>query len=784
MAIRPVVLVFQEFASPTVTTTTPDLNNLIVGPAYWIQDYFQPGTTTPADKSSIKLGTDYGALEGDPTVATPTGPDVIQTPDAPNNVAGALLDSASVAIFFDQARVVITNGVNGTTSNSTPNQFDVSDAVDFTTGATKVLPGDRIGIKDGSSDVIWRTVLSVDTATQLHFTQDIPVAGFTPGSGQSWRIERQVNDATIGGSFFSVSGNEISIDGSITLVVPTQGAKTVSYAKVYVQYRSLRQDLQQLDVIFSEDDIKAKIGRIDARNPLAVGCFVSLQNTTTQVQFFGVASNDLQGHVACRDSIGSDPTVYAIVPLTSDVSVIAMWNSDNVGLALPDETRGRPQRFRVVLGSGTLPVTKNIIDPQATGKTVSATGTAPALNTQLTIPGIDLIAGGVLPGDKVDITVDAAGTTRLGTYPIAQVISATVLEVDPSTPIPGGVQSANATLAIKTPTNTDRIASAAYTNVATAATDDLYLILNDPNGTFISSDVIPGDTVEMPSDPTTNDFTTVSKFVVASVQSENRLTIVNNGQNTSTVENELPHGVKRIGGALVPTSATLNYRVTRKLSKTQQVTELVALAQSFMSRRTILVWPDKVDVAGVTGGKGQPGYYLACAVGGMTAGLPPHQGFTFLGIAGVSQIYDSNTYFNDSQLTDLSNGGWYVFKQDTTSSLPYTIHQLTTDVTTLETGEYSVVKNFDFVAVFFVDILQEFLGRYNVTPEALPFIRAAMTTGGDTLKLRTYAKIGAPLTSFQINDLLISPVSADRVVTHVGVGLPKPLNVIELHLVA
>ena len=222
----------------------------------------------------------------------------------------------------------------------------------------------------------------------------------------------------------------------------------------------------------------------------------------------------------------------------------------------------------------------------------------------------------------------------------------------------------------------------------------------------------------------------------------------------------------------------------RTLTKNQQVTDLVAVAQSFNSRRTVLVWPDVVDVAGVTGGASQPGYYLSCAVGGITAGLPPHQGFTFLGIAGVSQIYHSNTYFTDSQLTDLSNGGWYVFAQQTPQALPYTIHQLTTDVSTLESGEYSVVKNFDFVSLFFVDILDEFLGIYNVTPEALLYLRAALNTGGETLKQRTYPKIGAPLTDFAILDLAVSALSGDRVVTHLSVGLPKPLNVIELHLVA
>ena len=50
MAIRPVVLVYQDFATQTVTPATPDLNCLAVGPAYFIQDYFVPGSTAYADK--------------------------------------------------------------------------------------------------------------------------------------------------------------------------------------------------------------------------------------------------------------------------------------------------------------------------------------------------------------------------------------------------------------------------------------------------------------------------------------------------------------------------------------------------------------------------------------------------------------------------------------------------------------------------------------------------------------------------------------------------------------
>lgn len=785
MAIRPVVLVYQDLATPTVTPTTPDLNCLVVGPAYWIQDYFQPGTTAYADKADIQVATPYGVLEGNPSTATPVGPNYIVVAEPPNNAVGAVLDDASVEVFFDNARVIIASGADGVTSVVTPNVIDSATAL-WQTGNTKVLPGDRITISDGVN-FISRTVATIVSDTEVTVTSDVTGGTFVPGAAQTFRIERQINDVAIDASFVSTNGNIVRIAGGVTLPVTGQGSHVVSYAVVYEQYRSLRQDLVDLDTVESEDDIKSKIGRIDARNPLAAGAFVALENTTSVVQFVGVLTDDLQGHVTVRDHINSRADVYAIIPMTTSVSIFAMWNADCIGLALPDNVRGRPQRFRVVIGNGTLPVTKTIIEPSATGDSLQLAASSGGQITKITLTGIaSLIAGGVIPSDILTVTVtSAAGVVALGNYPVAAVLSASALQVDVATPFASaGVANITAEI-FHADGVTPRIASAALVGVITVAAPDYFLILKDPSGTFVASGVAAGDLIQIPVDPnatitSTSVFTTL---VVNNIISDQRLQVVNNGQDSSTVMNELPHGVKRTGGALVGLT-TINYQIVRTLSKDQQISDLIAVAQSFNSSRTILVWPDKVDVAGVTGGTKQPGYYLACAVGGMTAGLPSQQGFTNLGIAGVSQIYDSNTYFSDRQLTDLSNGGWYVFAQQTPQSLPYTIHQLTTNPSTLESGEFSVVKNFDFVALFFVDILEDFLGQYNVSDETIGLIESALNTGGDLLKLRTIAKIGAPLTSFSVTDIGVSPTSGDRVITHLAIGLPKPLNVIELHLVA
>ena len=152
--------------------------------------------------------------------------------------------------------------------------------------------------------------------------------------------------------------------------------------------------------------------------------------------------------------------------------------------------------------------------------------------------------------------------------------------------------------------------------------------------------------------------------------------------------------------------------------------------------------------------------------------------------AGIDQVYHSTRYFSDTQLTELSDAGWFVFGQENPEALPVCIHQLTTDPSTLETGEYSVVKNFDYISMFFQDILNDFIGRYNITDETLGFLRQSLVTGIDLLKLRKYARIGAPLNEGAISSLAVNETISDRVEAYMTIQMPKPLNRIGLHLIS
>jgi hypothetical protein len=903
--VRPIVLVFQEFAEQTATPTTPDLNCLILGPAYQLEDY-------PEDKDVLNVS-DYGTLHAPNPYSPPTANLPAITLAAPPNIqAGAWVVPDSVRVFFDEAQVILADGSDGVTVTSAPNEnlFSSASATFETDG---IQAGDTLIVDepDGSGSLVL-TVQSVDSETTLRVSSNFSDAD----TGLNYRVERTLEDQEVSSDFIGRptfrSSNEVVILGGVE--VPVNGdMKTVAYAKVYVAYRAFRTDLQGLDTVNSFAEITTKLGEIDARNPLAVGVSVARQNSgSAPVQFYGVDTQDLQGYNRALDEVSTIDSVYAMVPLITDLNVVASYRNSNEQFADPNEalSNGVPQKFRVVIGSSELPEVEEVTDESTNGTSEQLSGATPTGIRTIDIDGVTFQTAGVRPGDRLVVSASIDGLD--GTYTVAHINGEEVLETDepfpaavstsginyrvvrPSSGVEiialsdnrahfdnddvryvarhAGVSAGSITIALIQSTDTpdginrivevpgtstevhgdftstnitaQQIADAINTGAgvtlafsgsenmtaealnpataqtataatalsttqaginslnATTALDAVFIRLFDNNATFLSDGVIAGDTIEIPLNPNGVFSGETVKYTVNQVLSEQRLEIENivageYQNNTSTEVNELPHLDNRLGTGTNVTQGSIRYRVIRELTKDQQVAELVSQAQSLNSRRAILAWPDRVEVAGLTDGSKdrlgdgsfapadpQPGYMLASVIGGMTAGLPSHQGFSRLGVAGISRIRNSSDHFTERQLTQLSDGGWYVFAQATPTSLPHSIHQLTTDPSTLESGEYSIVKNFDFVSLFFLDILESFLGVWNINNDTLGFIRQAVNTGIENLKLRRVAKIGAPINDATITSIEVSEAAADRVEIFVEVDLPKPLNVIGLHLVA
>lgn len=892
-AQRPNVIIFQEYEQVTVTPDIPDLHVLIVGGCYHILDYLD-------DKDDC-YAQEYGALEGNCPAATPTA---VILSDPPNNVAGGVLDDDSVAIFFDEARVILMESDNtpGTSDDSTytlgDNLFSANDAdggADF--GPGEIQPGDiLLTTSPGTNDYV-KTVKEVvytlvDIGGALLFqtngvqagdlvtiANDVPPGGdardgtyvvkrvrsdtvlefvgldwtqnainsfgvpnvcdvtitdpngairtgypatgvqlanyselrvtsdFAANSGANynWRVEREVSDEELADTDFSTSGNEITVNSAITVdLSSTLTGLKVSYAKIYVQYKARRTDLQSVNLLSNFREMEEALGKYDARNPLFVGATVAKANTTTAVNVFGVTADTITAYLDFIDRLSSNEDVYAIVPLTYSTSIIAALNAMCENLADPNYvlTHGIRQKWRVVIGAVELQTQKYVVNALSGGTTSQQAATAPTDVRTMTLvtggatPAIDLQTLGVVPGDKVTV-VSAGPLTEV--YTVAHVNAPLVLETDENVTNRALVAADSFTITNAAGTvvkYTHTLVGVDTLGVTGSALDNLYLIIQAAGAGFVTNGVIPGDILQIPEDPSVGDWTTVQSWTIDEVLSNERVRIVNDGTNTSELANELPHLSKRSDGAPI-VAGTIYLRVMRNMTKAQQVDELVSIATSFSSKRTLLCYPDSVDVTDLVDGSlprtdpetptpanVQPGYYLSCAVGGQTAGNPPQQGFTNLGIAGIDRIYNSSDYFKEELLTELSNGGIYVFVQDNPSALPYTIHELTTDVTALEFSEYMVVKDFDFVAHTFLNTLIGFLGVWNVNKETIEFVRQALYTTGDVLKARVVAKIGAPLVDYTLESIGVSSLSADRIEAYMDVDLPMVLNTIGLHLVA
>ena len=645
----------------------------------------------------------------------------------------------------------------------------------------------------------------------LRTTSDFAVANSATADYRLWRIERELNSLELESSDYEVDPDTkvVTIDADLYDSVMVNDVATsvrITFANIYMEYKALRQDLQNITDIENTSDLTTLLSKYDARNPLHVGASIAKQNTRTRVRVYGVESDDIAGYGDFMDRISSEKEVYAIVPLTYDTSIIGALNLMAESYSDPSYCldNGVKQKFREIIGAVNLETQKEIIAAIGGGTSLQQVGSAPSGTSTFTVTAdvgqhFDLSADGVLPGD----TITVIHTTGTATYTVAHVNSATACEIDESVTVPL-VLDASSKLNIYVGSTTTKRMTVELSNVGTgttfsianAALDDLYTILSVPTADF--SDVVPGDIIQIPTDPEVSTWTTYNSWVVSLVESTTRLRVVNEGSNTSAVANELPHLVKRVTATdRVVTGGLVYMRVVRDMPKSEQVTSMLAIAQGYASKRCLLTYPAECDVTGLVDGSlprrvstvktaagRQPGYYLSCIVGGQTAGQPSQQGFTNLPGNGISRVYGSNDYFSEEQLTDLSNGGIYVFIQDTASSQPYTIHEVTTDVVSLETGEYMAVKNLDFISMTYLETLREFLGLWNINSDTIEYVQQACTSTTTNLKARYVAKIGAPLISAMITSIGQSELSEDRIEAYIEVRQPMTLNTIGLHLVA
>lgn len=229
----------------------------------------------------------------------------------------------------------------------------------------------------------------------------------------------------------------------------------------------------------------------------------------------------------------------------------------------------------------------------------------------------------------------------------------------------------------------------------------------------------------------------------------------------------------------VATQEAVKYEVVRVLD-TQGVADAISgIAESFKNKRLRLVYPDTIMLNINSVSEMVPSYYLCVTLGAMRAGYPPHQGFSTIGLSGISRVLRANNMFSDDQLADMAGNGVFWVVQDTPEELPYVLYQTTTDNTQLETAEDSCVAVVDYASRYLKINLKNVLGRYNVNTISVNYVKTVINSVLDDMTSTSYQYIGPILTGAE---LLKVETEGDKIKPTVHIEIPYPVNGVDVTL--
>jgi hypothetical protein len=200
-------------------------------------------------------------------------------------------------------------------------------------------------------------------------------------------------------------------------------------------------------------------------------------------------------------------------------------------------------------------------------------------------------------------------------------------------------------------------------------------------------------------------------------------------------------------------------------------------AGAYKQRRLYYLFPDKVTatINGIE--EVLPAYYACAAITGLVAAQPPQQGFTNFPMTGFSGVQGSNDLFSQKQLNTMAGGGTYILIQEAQGAPLISRHQLSTNLTSIETRELSITKIVDFTAKFLRTGLRNFIGTFNITT---PFLDTLSTVISGML---SFLVENGVLISADLNNLIQSKDQPDTVLVDITLDVPFPCNYIRLTLV-
>lgn len=302
----------------------------------------------------------------------------------------------------------------------------------------------------------------------------------------------------------------------------------------------------------------------------------------------------------------------------------------------------------------------------------------------------------------------------------------------------------------------------ATTEDDSATSGTQYTIMKVPanNALFSTNGVRAGDIVRYQYTTDAYGDVSYSEYVVDSVVNESTLHLVT--------------------GTSVAEATPLKIEVWRNLTTAELNDALALVSGNYADRRIRCVWPDTFESDGET----QPGYFLCCALAGLSGGVVPQQGLTNLEISGVTAVPRTTELFNRSQLDNLAVNGMWIVTKDPRSGEIYSRQAVTTaDYENINYREEMLTRNLDSISYYFQDTFAPYIGISNVTPSMLDIIEAETTAAIQFLRTANFTqRLGGQLIDATITDLRVSAVFKDRILLSLDLTVPYSLNVLECHL--
>jgi hypothetical protein len=207
--------------------------------------------------------------------------------------------------------------------------------------------------------------------------------------------------------------------------------------------------------------------------------------------------------------------------------------------------------------------------------------------------------------------------------------------------------------------------------------------------------------------------------------------------------------------------------------------------ESISNHGVVSVFPDKYSFTVETESELVPGYYAAGVLNAAMAHLPPQQGLSNMSFNSIDRVIGSSFQFTDRELDEIASCGVLVVLQESYSSRPYVLRQLTTDMKSLESMEINKVRCLDYATIGFASVLDDFVGKRNVTDDNIQEISRLLDSAGAAMIRSTANKLlGSVLTWYKIIDVYVPTGEKDAVTALIDVETPTSLNKIRLFVTA